>query len=1526
MATYYLRGGSWTYNSTINAFSTTPSGSPISVLPTSSDDVIFDSATPFFVSIYGSPNCKTFTANGWVGVILGNTLSQGSTPVNGILPTVVGGLNVYGNVTMSAQSCITAPFTLVIRANSNLTSNGTIFPNVTITDGATVTLQDSLVCYNNGTLLLESGTLNANNQSVAVGKFMTPKTNNSRTLNMGAGTWNLLGSGPIIDTADHVWNDQSTSTFFTLNSGTSKMRFIPGSAFVLKTDITDTYTGNISLVYGGEYSQKFNINETGYVVIDNEVMSFSSISLNGNTQLPSVITIDARGLKGTKKQPHVALSPVIVLSGPPAKHWNTKDAYPSTHEFILTPNNYTTAQYVDSGYNANTGGSSSISPALVTSGNYFIGTSGNAQITECYYRVFSNSSYFRITISQLAYDPKKFALAAVLCGSKVVYSDNAVYSYQGGIASWTWPSNNSVLFPLSANYWGGVANTLYLRFSYSPYLIIQSNPGNMPNTYNTSGSVLIDGEVIRYNSTSTTLPYKFYGLQRGTIYGSTAQGHADNTPVLPATSRSIFTGNKAFNKVEFWSSEQYVITRIYDAFNAAQVSNNRLGIQNLIFDATKTHSITSYQLQGTNTQPIYVSGLPDTITSSFSGSGTTSYLADYQSSSAALQVGDQYFSGQVDMFWGDKSLSTPTFVINVGLGSTMSSLVAEPRKWTKSAGSDIFDSQVASSTVYSTGCYATAVGPTNSKVAFGLNSDPNTNYNYTSIDYCFLLMNNNWYIYENGGSAITSGPHTSALDVFTIVHDGSSVKYYVNGVLKRTVTRGTGNLYFDSSFSTPGSYLDQIDFRPYSEWKSKIKVVLDADIANFYNSVAGTFVKILFSDNINYLTGSVASWYLVYESGGYTRWGLVVELNCITVGKTATNNLWQEANGQIFFNSFKSSSAPYGNLVAVSFPEGTGIPFLKLVGKTVKINKNDVSTDYIQGNVVYVSGTLLYLRPLYATYSQLANSTQLSDWYLDLMATSKTSVPLTIPQSFSAFDTPQTGGFNATVRVASPVEFAYDYFSTMINNAVSTGAKYRITGIVGRSATDYLDGTLTTFESEYDIDGNYTGYAIYTFNIISSNFSRSLSSPPNADIITANFYAIPNSQNTRFWQLTSGKLTYRIQNDYNVLYEESVSNSPYQRSVTLYSVPYPSTGATIRPDPDSYISFNFNLPRDTQDTYKGGPYNSLGLGHTLIVLDPTADDADVVKSVSTYDTSQFNANYNTATDALATAISLISTGSIILLVSRGGSAVNAYLRTQLISCGGDANPSPFPTWSSSPSVVFSHCFIGRKGSAPGTAIEDIAYSNAAGRQVATVNAYFDSSGVILKYPSPAKQGLYCKIQTSNFNYNNNSGPSYILINGVAAYHSDYFGFSRGHIVVITDQYGRIITKERYDTWGYVANGLYLPDGTSDNAVPRMVTVLNNAPIGAYCFITSFDAVGFSSDLITALRSYGSGITMSSLTNGIVNRYNYGLIGKKGSAPGTAKEVLNFDSTQLYNLELFVEPDNSVLPFPNPRRSDLLDFG
>jgi hypothetical protein len=92
------------------------------------------------------------------------------------------------------------------------------------------------------------------------------------------------------------------------------------------------------------------------------------------------------------------------------------------------------------------------------------------------------------------------------------------------------------------------------------------------------------------------------------------------------------------------------------------------------------------------------------------------------------------------------------------------------------------------------------VGRTNSTLVAGLNSDPTTNNDYSSIDYGWYATSaGDTQIYENGTPYYGFGAY-DANTVFAITYDGKNVVYTMNGVVKRTVAASAGlKLHFDCS-------------------------------------------------------------------------------------------------------------------------------------------------------------------------------------------------------------------------------------------------------------------------------------------------------------------------------------------------------------------------------------------------------------------------------------------------------------------------------------------------------------------------------------------------------------------------------------------------------------------------------------------------------------------------------------------------------------------------------------------------------
>jgi hypothetical protein len=136
----------------------------------------------------------------------------------------------------------------------------------------------------------------------------------------------------------------------------------------------------------------------------------------------------------------------------------------------------------------------------------------------------------------------------------------------------------------------------------------------------------------------------------------------------------------------------------------------------------------------------------------------------------------------------------------------------------KVSGANAWDSDVYSRDSYKNGAFCSArPARVDRDVMFGLNSDPLTDENYTSLDFAwYAAATGNVSIYESGAAIGVVGPYTSN-DVLAIVYDGLNVYYLQNGLVKRTNPIGTGyTLFLDSSFYGVNGALAMIRFGPQS--------------------------------------------------------------------------------------------------------------------------------------------------------------------------------------------------------------------------------------------------------------------------------------------------------------------------------------------------------------------------------------------------------------------------------------------------------------------------------------------------------------------------------------------------------------------------------------------------------------------------------------------------------------------------------------------------------------------------------------
>jgi hypothetical protein len=105
---------------------------------------------------------------------------------------------------------------------------------------------------------------------------------------------------------------------------------------------------------------------------------------------------------------------------------------------------------------------------------------------------------------------------------------------------------------------------------------------------------------------------------------------------------------------------------------------------------------------------------------------------------------------------------------------------------------------------------------TDKAVMVGLNSDPTTDHNFTSLDYAFYCQADGTLdVYVAGLPVVSdiSGGYATT-DQLSISYDGLGVRFYKNATLVHTAALSGARLYLDSSFFTSGAAVSSVTFGP----------------------------------------------------------------------------------------------------------------------------------------------------------------------------------------------------------------------------------------------------------------------------------------------------------------------------------------------------------------------------------------------------------------------------------------------------------------------------------------------------------------------------------------------------------------------------------------------------------------------------------------------------------------------------------------------------------------------------------------
>jgi hypothetical protein len=122
---------------------------------------------------------------------------------------------------------------------------------------------------------------------------------------------------------------------------------------------------------------------------------------------------------------------------------------------------------------------------------------------------------------------------------------------------------------------------------------------------------------------------------------------------------------------------------------------------------------------------------------------------------------------------------------------------------------------------------------------FGFSTDPNLNAHYNSIDFSWYVDNGGMHVYEFGNQ-VGSATYDEE-SVYTIARVGSTVSYYQDGVLQRSVSGiTTADLYLDSSFHSSIELRDIKVGVTYVEDAGKVLQVVTNTMAGTSNSTSST--------------------------------------------------------------------------------------------------------------------------------------------------------------------------------------------------------------------------------------------------------------------------------------------------------------------------------------------------------------------------------------------------------------------------------------------------------------------------------------------------------------------------------------------------------------------------------------------------------------------------------------------------------------------------------------------------------------
>jgi fibronectin-binding autotransporter adhesin len=275
MADRYWVGGTGTWNTTsTSVWSTSSGGAGGASVPTAADNVIFDQASTYTVTMTGALNCLDFTVSAG-----SPTFAVGTGPSL----TIAGSLTLNTTTTWNLSSVgiyFTSTTAQTINTNGRTLTNSIVeFMGA----GGTWTLQGNMSTH---VVNLTQGTLNLNSYQLSLSSYFQAGGSSPRTLDFGSsGSVRLTGSLGVT-----IWNTSSTTNFsvagtplvITATSGTGTKTIHTGTLAEANTasfQLSDT--GGTIAFTSGNTIKNLDVNAGSYTLSNVPITIYGNYSFNG---------------------------------------------------------------------------------------------------------------------------------------------------------------------------------------------------------------------------------------------------------------------------------------------------------------------------------------------------------------------------------------------------------------------------------------------------------------------------------------------------------------------------------------------------------------------------------------------------------------------------------------------------------------------------------------------------------------------------------------------------------------------------------------------------------------------------------------------------------------------------------------------------------------------------------------------------------------------------------------------------------------------------------------------------------------------------------------------------------------------------------------------------------------------------------------------------------------------------------------------------------------------------------------------